>query len=505
MADGSVPQSGSRETSDASRGWFARALFFVGERPRWWLALLVLFLFAQIRPWCIPQPDSRSYLSMARSLAEQGRMLNLGREHLWYFPGYSLLLSPFYLVSDRPFWLISAFQWGTVALLMLGVYQWARSVVPAWAFWIAALSAVNAGVWFHAVRVLSEVPFMCALVWSANAGVAASRSRTLGRTLLLAASASALLALTALIRPAGLMLAAGFGLSLLFQAAMRRVAWTRAIAITLILGVPASIAVVGFIKMEQATATQASARTYLSNFGDSARSPLASYLEGVRLAVRDSGRVMIPGMFKAYNETGWLDPNLLIYVPVCLGLCWAWWRLARRTLDPLMLGVPFYVLLHVVYPYEAGARFFVPLIPMFAASLAFLVKPENRRLEFTGVAFCAAHMLVAVIYWLAVDSPRAAAEARRGSEIAAVSEQIASGKDRVAVMNLSDNDVLMLELELDRQVLVRKPASLPTREEWLVSRRQLQPDGPYRLTAATPSFALSRRDDERRIRAPLAQ
>ncbi len=59
-------------------------------------------------------------------------------------------------------------------------------------------------------------------------------------------------------------------------------------------------------------------------------------------------------MFKAYNESGWLDPNLLIYVPACLALAWAWWRLTRETADPLLLGVPFYVLLHVVYPYEAG-------------------------------------------------------------------------------------------------------------------------------------------------------
>ena len=63
----------------------------VNRHPRLWLGLFALLLIAQIRPWWIPQPDSRSYLSMARSLAVEGRMLNLGREHLWYFPGYSLL------------------------------------------------------------------------------------------------------------------------------------------------------------------------------------------------------------------------------------------------------------------------------------------------------------------------------------------------------------------------------------------------------------------------------
>ena len=482
-----------------------RRLRAVNEHPRLWLGLLVLLLMAQVRPWWIPQPDSRSYMSMARSLAEQGHMLNLGREHLWYFPGYSLLLSPFYLVSAHPYWLLSAFQWTATVLLMLGVYQWARSIVPQWGVWIAALSAVNAGVWFHAARVLSEVPCMCALVWSANAGIAACRSRTLGRTLLFTAVGAVLLAITALIRPAGLMLAVGFGLSLGWQAIRHRVSWSRALALTFAIGAPAAICVVAFIRMEQATATQESARTYLSNFGDSARSPLASYLEGARLAIRDSGRVMVPGMFKAYNETGWLDPNLLVYAPVCLGLAWAWWRLARDTADPLLLGVPFYVLLHVVYPYEAGARFFVPLIPVFVASLAYMVKPADRRLVFAGAAFSAAHMLIAVVYWLAIDAPRAAAEARRGDEIATISRQIGSTNGRIAAVDLSDNEVLMLELQLDRPVAPRKSGASLVGDDWLVSGHQAQPGGPYRVTAATASFALSRREATSRIRAPLAQ
>jgi hypothetical protein len=487
------------------RSTLERGLRSANARPRLWLTLFVMLLLAQVRPWWIPQPDSRSYLSMARSLAEQGRMLNLGREHLWYFPGYSLLMSPLYLVSEHPYWMISAFQWVAAALLMLGVYQWARSIVPQWAVWIAALSGVNAGVWFHAARVLSEVPFMCALVWAANAGIAASRSRSLGRTLLLIAAGSALLAITALIRPAGMMLAVGFGLSLGWQAVRRRVSWPRALTVTLALGLPAAVCVIGFMRMEQSTASQESARTYLSNFGDSARSPLASYLEGVRLAVRDSGRVVIPGMFKAYQDSGWLDPNLLIYVPASLALAWAWWRLARQTADPLLLGVPFYVLLHVVYPYEAGARFFVPLLPIFAASLAALVKSEDRRRVFAVAAFCGAHMLIAVTYWLAVDSPRAAAEARRGEEIATISRRIAAGTPHVGTVDLSDNEILMLELQLDRTVTPRKPGALPAVDEWLVSGRKSQPGGPYRLSVTTTSFALSRRESDVQHRAPLAQ
>jgi hypothetical protein len=499
----------SQSLSPAARSPFlatlGRGLQSVNRRPRLWLGLFALFLIAQIRPWWIPQPDSRSYLSMARSVAVEGRMLNLGREHLWYFPGYSLLLSPVYFISERPYWLISAFQWAAVVLLMLGVYQWAKSILPEWAVWIAALSGVNAGVWFHAVRVLSEVPFMCTLIWSANAGLAAYRSRSPGRRVLFAVAAATLLAITALIRPAGLMLAVGFGLSLGWQALKHRVSWTRAVVLTLALGVPAAVGVVGFMRMEQATATQESARTYLSNFGDSARSPLASYIEGTRLAIRDSGRVVIPGMFKAYQERGWYDANLLIYFPVCLAIAWGWWRLTRQTIDPLLLGVPFYVLLHVIYPYEAGARFYVPLFPVFVASLACLLKRVDARRLFAVTAFCACHMLIAVIYWLAFDEPRAHAEARRFDEIAAISRQIASQTAQVGATDLSENELLMLELELDRPIRARKRGD-DFGDTWLVTGRNSQPGRPYQRSATTPSFALSRRDaDAAGHRAPLAQ
>ena len=103
-------------------------LIAVNERPRLWLALLALFLIAQVRPWWYPQGDGMSFLSMARSLAVEGHMRNMGSAHLWYFPGYSLLMSPLYLLSEKPFWLLSAFQWTSAILFMIGaIFGPARS------------------------------------------------------------------------------------------------------------------------------------------------------------------------------------------------------------------------------------------------------------------------------------------------------------------------------------------------------------------------------------------
>ena len=58
---------------------------------------------------------------MAHSLAVDGHMRNLGAR----ISGTSRVtrsLSPLYLVSDRPFWLLSAFQWSSAILFLVGVY-----------------------------------------------------------------------------------------------------------------------------------------------------------------------------------------------------------------------------------------------------------------------------------------------------------------------------------------------------------------------------------------------
>jgi hypothetical protein len=97
------------------------------------------------------------------------------------------------------------------------------------------------------------------------------------------------------------------------------------------------------------------------------------------------------------------------------------------------------------------------------------------------------------------------AEARRGDEIATITRQIESGSRRVGAVNLSENELLMLELQLDRPVPLHKTDAPPASDEWLVSGRRSQPGGPYRLHAATPAFALSRRGADGEHRAPLAQ
>ena len=121
-------------------------------------------------------------------------------------------------------------------------------------------------------------------------------------------------------------------------------------------------------------------------------------------------------MFKAHEHAGWSDWNLLIYVPVCVLLAFGWWRLMRQSHDPLLLAVPFYVLLHVAHSIDVGARFFVPLIPIFMASVACLVHAMRRGRALTMSGLLAAHFAVCVTYSLAIDAPRGRAFASHWKE-----------------------------------------------------------------------------------------
>jgi len=481
--------TGDRRTPLKAIGTALRA---VNERPRIWLTVLALLLAAQIRPWWFPEADGLSYLSMARSLAIEGQMRNLGSAHLWFFPGYSLLLSPLFLIGERPFWLISAFQWSSAILFMVGVYWWARSIVPQWAVWIACLCVINEGVWIHCARTMSEIPFMCGLIWSTNAALAAARSRSWRRAFSLGALAAGLLAVTSLVRPAGILLAVGFGLHLGWKTLRKETSWRRAAALALLFGIPGSLAIAGFIKSERTTATRQHARTYLNNFGDSATNPLTAYAEGMRLAIRDSGRVIIPGMFKAYQERGWRDLNLLVYLPACAVLAIGWWRLVSETGDPLLLMTPFYVLLYVVYPYEAGARFYVPLIPVFTASLVCLILSLRARRHLIVAAILCAHLAVAAAYWLMADTPRGRLASTHWRDIDPIAQSIVCQRDRVIAWNVAGDDLLMLQLAIDRPIPRASPESMPPGVEWIVAKRNVPGIPDFRSCAESGSLCLLR-------------
>src|SRR5262249_32015829 len=133
-----------------------------------WLAILAFLFAVQISPSWYPTPDSCCYLSIARSMAAGHSPTNLGSSQLYYAPGYPALISPVFLLSDRPFLWLALEQWLFAMIFMLGVYHWTRQLIPSAALLITALATVNNELWCLYRRPLSEMAFMAVLIWVMN-------------------------------------------------------------------------------------------------------------------------------------------------------------------------------------------------------------------------------------------------------------------------------------------------------------------------------------------------
>src|SRR5271154_3702097 len=62
--------------------------------PKIVMAILAALLAIQISTNWKPDPDGVNYLCIARNLALHGRLERQGMTHLYYAPGFSILISP---------------------------------------------------------------------------------------------------------------------------------------------------------------------------------------------------------------------------------------------------------------------------------------------------------------------------------------------------------------------------------------------------------------------------
>lgn len=369
------------------------------QQPRFVLCALALLLATQVVPWWGPTPDASCYLSIARSMAAGGPITNLGSPKLHYSPGYPALISPAFLTGDRPFLLLAFMQWGFTVLLMLGIYRWATRWFPTGALWITALVMVNVGLWILARCTLSEMAFMATLMGCANAldrlSAATARRDVILWTLIAALGVT----IVSLIRPVGVLIVAGYGSLALLMAYKHTIGWTRAITTTFAIGLPASAAVLAFLVYETRIAKVAAPTdsvTYLDEFHVPDVSLASQLVEGARLRITEIGRIVMPGMNKAYGQPRqWLNVNMFIYTPLFLALCWSWWRIVRDGPNALLLFLPFYFGLHVCYPADQGTRYLVPLAPLLAACVwrLALLAPPARQVRVLGT-IVALHLCV---------------------------------------------------------------------------------------------------------------
>jgi 4-amino-4-deoxy-L-arabinose transferase-like glycosyltransferase len=383
------------------RGWITW-LVSRSQRPPVAMALFAALLATQILPYWSPTPDAAGYLSIARSIARGGPLANMGSPKLHYPPGYPLLISPLFLVADRPLALLIVEQWIFAVVYMLGVYYWARRSFGSGALVITALVMANASFWMFARQTLSEMPFMALLVWTAiamNRLAEATRSRDVAKWCAIVGLMTAALSL---VRPVGILIITGYALMMLSCVRQGRASWRRALATTSMVALPAALVVVSLLAYEAHTAALVGIEqgaTYLHEFKMPDVSLAAQLLEGVRIRTSEIGRLLVPGMFKTYAPAGvWLNVNLAIFVAVLAAVVWGWWHVARRTSDALVLTLPCYLALYIAYPSDQGVRYMLPMLPVLAVSAWWLIcqAPRHRQQLLAGLVV--AHLLVAVGY-----------------------------------------------------------------------------------------------------------
>jgi hypothetical protein len=461
----------------------------------------VLLAAQVISPLWYPGYDSVRYLSVARSAAGGGPVTNLGSPHLVYGVGYPLLMSPVFLGGPGPFLLLSVVHVGLAALYVAGTYVWARRYVPEAAGLIALLAVANAVVLVTLRRALSEAAFLPLMIWTVNALSAVRPGRVAWRPVLAAAGLLALLAVT---RQAGILFAAGFGVRTAVAAWRRELPWARAGLLTLAVGLPATLALGAMVAYDRETATRQGEWSHLDVFTRSeggrhgerpGQSLPAQCLEGLRLRLGEIGRLTVPGMFNAYADTGeWLNINLLVYLPLTGLLLAGWGRFVRR-LDVFALTLPFYATLYVWWPFDQSARFFAPLLPLLLICLWHALAALGRRRVALLAGLLVLHTAVALGYWLAIDRPRALAEARHWPDLRQLAEVIRTDPGPVQAGPGLGKAHFLLEYLLDRPVAWREPGQPAGPEvRWLVTAAGSPAEEGFTPRAEAGPFRLLRRN-----------
>ncbi|HSD51008.1 MAG TPA: hypothetical protein VLG48_06325 [Candidatus Methylomirabilis sp.] len=465
-------------------------------RRRTWCALLVAALLAmQISPWWRPTPDASAYLSMARSLATSGHITRFGNPQWYYAPGYPTLISPAFLTGDRPFLAISLIHFSLGLTLMLGLYLWARQVAFEAAMPVTALVMVNVGLWEHYRRTISELAFMAALAWLALALSHVCKASFPRQKLAWVAMSALLLAALCAVRQIGLLVVFGFGAVMMVDAATRRRPWTEAITFTAAVALPATLLVLALVLREHALVRPAvDNTTYITQLADQH----VDIPEGFRLRIGEIGRLLLPGMLKAYGRRNdWLNINTLLYLSLAALIAPGWWRAARRTADPLVATLPFYVAFYIVWPFDQGVRFMLPLLPVLWLSVWQTLEALPRGRGPVVVLLVVAHLGVAIGYWV-----RELATVRQldalWPEVMAVTQPLGRRERVVATQGIPAEQQLMLWVAVDRMMKnANGPQDIEDRTDCLVAGIATPQPGGFSPQRQAGPFVLLCREDLR--------
>jgi hypothetical protein len=252
---------------------------------------------------------------------------------------------------------------------------------------------------------------------------------------------------------------------------------------------------------DKSLATSAGTTNYLDQMRDPAMSLSAQLIEGARLRIYEMGRLLLPGMYKSYARQGeWLNVNLVVYLPVFAAVVVGWCKLVRERCDVLAWTFPFYLALHIIWPFDQATRFFTPLMPLFLVCLWFALNGLGRyRLHLLG-GLTAAHVAVAVGCWCFDSLPHARATESRWPAVRELATLIQDDPAPVEVADMLDDTGLLLQYTLDRPVHLFHPGETPSRATgWLLLDPLIAPPEEFVVAKSLEGFRLCRRKPHREV------
>jgi len=473
--------------------WSGRARIMV-------IIAVALMLMVQISPYWQPTMDGSAYLSIARSIGAGAGLERFGEVHLFFAPGYSVLIAPL-TVFGLSFLAFSVAHWVFLVLFFVGTYVWARRIVPRWAMVIAILSAMNVGVMDLFRRTLSEAAFMPLLVWGAvvlDRLVGVDRENESDVPVWWIVAGIGIVAGLCVVRQAGLALPLGLAVLVVYRAMVDQHFGARVWLVSAMIVGAGLASTVGLSLFDaNQAASLGGGQNYVRLLFEPDTSLMVQLFDTARLRIQSIGRLLVPGMFKAYG--GWLNPAMLIYVPVTLCVAAGWVITILKCSNVLVWSFPFYIGLYLIWPYDQGTRFMVPMVPVFWIVLLMLAKRweiNRRRLRRGAAVLILLSGLTSAIYWV-TDLRDAIGFDRQWAPIRAICTQVPDG-ERLSFHPSAKSVVPMVHLTLDRWARPMRDADdWAERHRLIFTAKDVVPPTGWVTIAQEGGYALLRRVNKR--------
>ena len=445
-----------------------------------WLLPIGLLLTLQISPHWYPTDDGFEYLSTAKAFSE-GRIGEVFQKYdLFACQGYAAAISPAFVLGDRPFLALSMIQWAFGILSLVGVYQWSRRHFSdrRIQFIIVGLTLLNAVFLFYYRRTLKEIVFFACAVWTVNLCHELLENRRTGIRLVVTAALAGLMgAASVSVRYTGIVIPFIFGVNVVWAIVRREQSLRQAILpVSIAAGLPLAM-LFSCLNYDQRVVAANRGDTYGNTFQQAATERPHQLFEGIRRNIEVVGRIIVPGFSKAYGKPyDWKSTNTLIgilcVIPVSLG----WWRLVRKRRDLFVQLLPAYVALYSIWPFDQGTRFLTVMLPVLMASAWKGLSPLYRRPVLVGRLYLAAHLGVALVYWIGVDRPRAQETASHWQIVDQLANEIGEHSKNGAAADDDLKTRRMLQLALDENIFEYEDnTELPERIRWFLSPQNEPP------------------------------